>query len=255
MTIPVTITLGPIHLPPQLLHMVFETLGMVFGYQYFVSLRKRRGDAINDDNRVWILIGATAGALVGSRLLGSLEDPAAFFDPKTPLLYYYTSKTIVGGLLGGLAGVEITKKIIGVATSSGDLFTFPLILAMMTGRIGCFCNGILEPTFGIESGLPWAMDLGDGLRRHPVALYEIAFLALLWLALRLVESRTARRNGLRFQLFMLAYLAFRFAVEFIKPHINVPGIGLSSIQIACVLGWGYYGILWGKRLFYSQKSM
>lgn len=244
---PVTIGYGPIQLSA---HLLFETLGMVLGYRYYMRLRSRSTDVISDGNRVWILIGAAAGALIGSRLLGSLEDPAAFINPpqmgKLPAwLYYYTSKTIVGGLLGGLAGVEIIKKMIGERASSGDLFTLPLMLAMMVGRIGCFLNGVYEPTFGIPCDLPWALDLGDGIRRHPVALYEIAFLAALWGFLLALAKRGNWRNGMRFQFFMIAYLFFRFTVEFIKPHINFPGTGLSSIQWACIAGWLYYSpTLW-----------
>ena len=55
--------------------------------------------------------------------------------------------TIVGALLGGLLVVEITKKIIHEKSSSGDLFTYPLILAMMIGRIGCFTSGLTEETY------------------------------------------------------------------------------------------------------------
>lgn len=59
------------------------------------------------------------------------------------LIYFMGNKTIVGGFLGGLIGVEITKKKIGVTTSSGDLMVYPLIVAMdhrshwmLSGRFG-----------------------------------------------------------------------------------------------------------------------
>lgn len=43
------------------LHAIFETAGMFIGFRYFLLLRKKQADAINDDNRVWILIGAIFG--------------------------------------------------------------------------------------------------------------------------------------------------------------------------------------------------
>jgi hypothetical protein len=52
-------------------------------------------------------VGAAAGALLGSRLLGLLEHPALLLHPPGGWLYYFTNKTIVGGFLGGLVGVEL----------------------------------------------------------------------------------------------------------------------------------------------------
>lgn len=76
-----------------------------------------------------------------------------------------STTTVVGGLLGGLVGVELSKKIIGVRTSSGDLFSYPLILGMMIGRVGCL-GGLEDNTYGEATTLPWGMDLGDGVMRH-----------------------------------------------------------------------------------------
>lgn len=220
-------------------HLLFETLAFVIGFRYFLYLRRRQHDPIDDSNRIWIFIGATAGAFIFSRLIGALEDPRQFINPDNGLLYYYTQKTIVGGLLGGLLMVELTKKIIGVKTSSGDLFTFPLILAMIIGRIGCFSAGVYEQTFGIESQLPWAMNLGDGVLRHPVALYEILFLIMLWIGIYQTERFVTLENGLRFKLFLISYLLFRFFIDFIKPGYEVT-FGLTVIQLTCLIGLLYY---------------
>lgn len=224
-------------------HLLFELLAFTLGFQYFLWLRRRREDRISEVNRLWVILGATAGALMGSRLLGSLEDPGLFFSGAAGWLYYYQSKTIVGGLLGGLIGVESIKKWIGERHSSGDLFTFPLILAMIIGRIGCFSAGIAEPTYGLPSELPWAMDLGDGIRRHATALYEIIFLVLLWGGLVWVQKRYILISGAYFQLFMTAYLLYRFTIEFIRPGVPVI-LGLNVLQLACLGGSIYYRKVW-----------
>ena len=90
----------------------------------------------------------------------------------------------MGGLFGGLIGVEISKKIIKERHSSGDLFTFPIIIGIIIGRIGCFLSGTKEFTYGRETNFITGMDLGDGLYRHPISLYEIIFLILLFIFLK-----------------------------------------------------------------------
>lgn len=47
---------------------------MPWGYALYQALRARHGDALADDSR-WLIIASTAvGALLGSRILGLLEQ-------------------------------------------------------------------------------------------------------------------------------------------------------------------------------------
>lgn len=252
MQFPVYINFLSLHLP---LHAVTETLGMFIGFRYFLYLRRKQGDYINSNNRIWIIIGAIFGALAGSRLLGALENPPAFFHAGNPLLYLYLNKTIVGGLLGGLIGVELTKKVIAEKTSSGDLFVSPLILAMIIGRIGCFSMGVYGETYGIATTLPWGLNLGDGVLRHPVALYEILFLVALWATIAFLQKSYSLENGARFKMFMIGYLAFRLLLDFIKPGYRYFA-GLGSIQLACLAGLIYYApsIIFPSRLIKKQYA-
>jgi phosphatidylglycerol---prolipoprotein diacylglyceryl transferase len=95
-----------------------------------------------------------------------------------------------------------------------------------------------DRTYGIATNLPWGIDLGDGVMRHPTALYEILFLFVLLLGLKW-RSRYETRSGDLFKFYTIGYLSFRFLVDFIKPDFH-PVLGVSAIQIACVLGLGYY---------------
>jgi prolipoprotein diacylglyceryltransferase len=235
MTFPIDIALGPVKLNA---HLVFEILAFSIGFRFFLFKRKKQTDAISQDNRIWIILGATFGALLFSRLIGALENPLLWKESSNKFIYLFTNKTITGGLAGGLIGVELVKKFIHEKKSSGDLFTTPLILAMMIGRIGCFSNGIHEETYGISTSLPWGMNLGDGIIRHPVTLYEILFLGITWGILHLLSNKQFR-DGMLFQFFMIAYFIFRFLLDFIKPHFTYD-FGLSSIQILCILVIIYY---------------
>ncbi|HRH60785.1 MAG TPA: prolipoprotein diacylglyceryl transferase [Chitinophagaceae bacterium] len=224
---------------PLLLHSILEPAGYFIGFRYFLSLRKKQGDIIVQTNRIWILIGAIFGAIIGSRLIGGLEDPPQIQMAHNVLMYFYQNKTVLGGFLGGLLGVELIKKMIGEKNASGDLFVYPIILALIIGRIGCFSMGVYEETYGNPTALPWGMYLGDSHIRHPVALYEIIFLIALWIFLVQLEKRISFANGARFKIFMMSYCLFRFLLDFIKPHYTF-SFGLSTIQITAMLGLLYY---------------
>ena len=242
MRFPVEIALGPARLP---VHLLCEVLAYTLGYRLYQHLRAGHADRISDTHRQWIFVGAAAGALLGSRLLGLLEHPEMLAHPPGGWLYYFTNKTIVGGFLGGLIGVELTKKLLGVTASSGDLMVFPILLGLSIGRLGCFLSGLEDGTYGTATTLPWGINFGDDIPRHPTNLYEILFLAALALLLWLLERwRGQLSNGRRFQLFLSGYLLFRLLVEFIKPTAALPGLGLTAIQWACVAGLGYYVWVW-----------
>jgi prolipoprotein diacylglyceryltransferase len=166
------------------------------------------------------------------------ENPVFDFNVDL-MMQLLNSKTIMGGLFGGLLGVELAKKIIGEKQSSGDLFVFPIIAGIFIGRIGCFLSGTNEFTYGRETSFFLGMDLGDGLLRHPTALYEIIFLAILFVFLQKFKGKMSLKNGLLFQYFMISYFTFRFFVEFIKPNVFYV-FGLSSIQILCLICILYY---------------
>lgn len=196
-------------------HFIFETLAFFVGIRIYYFLKKRTDDPISDTNRLIIMIGAMIGALIGSRVIALLENPSQIANQT--FLTFYQNKTVAGGFLGGLFGVEIIKKIIGVKIASGDLYVIPIIAALFIGRIGCFSMGIAEPTYGNETTFFTGMNLGDGLLRHPIALYEMLFMILLFIFFQSIKNKTLI-NGDRFKLFMVLYFLFRFLVEFIKPY-------------------------------------
>ncbi|HLP11061.1 MAG TPA: prolipoprotein diacylglyceryl transferase family protein [Flavobacteriales bacterium] len=235
MSFPINIKLGSVEISS---HLIFELLAYTLGFRYFLKLRKNTNDTISNEHRMLILISAALGALVFSRVLGYFETPQ-FFNGEFSFMAIYTSKTILGGLLGGLLAVEICKKVIGVTASSGDLMTYPLLLAMIIGRVGCFLAGLEDGTHGTATTLPWGIDLGDGIYRHPTSLYEILFLASTWVFIFTLEKKYVLANGAKFKLFLFSYCLFRFLIEFIKP-VQTFEFGLNAIQIAALLGILYY---------------
>ncbi len=219
-------------------HLILEYAAFIIAFRYYVILRRKVDDPISSSNRLSIILGAAIGAVVGSRVIGWLEYPFIEFSIENimPLL---NTKTIMGGLFGGLLGVEWTKKLIVEKSSSGDLFTFPIILGIFVGRIGCFLAGTNEFTYGSVTSFFLGMDLGDGVLRHPLALYELVFLIFLFFILKRIQQKKNLKSGLLFQYFMLAYFGFRFCIEFLKPNEFLI-LGLSTIQFLCLACFVYY---------------
>lgn len=220
------------------IHFIFEWLAFFIAFRYYVYLRKQNQDHISSRNRLSIILGAIVGAFIGSRLIGFLENPLITFNAGN-IIQVLNAKSIMGGLFGGLIGVEVAKRVINEKHSSGDLFTFPIIVGIIIGRIGCFLSGTNEFTYGSTTNLMTGMDLGDGLLRHPTSLYELIFLLLLFLALRKFKTLLLTESGLLFKCFMISYFGFRFLIEFIKPNVFFV-LGMSSIQWLCMICWIYY---------------
>lgn len=222
-----------------LLHPVLESVGIFIAMRYYYFLKRKSLEKINLNVSLAILIGATAGALFGSKLIGNLENPYKLFEQTFDFKTFWSNNTIVGGLAFGLLGVEFAKKIVGHKESTGDLITFPLILAMIIGRIGCFFTGIYEETYGVPTDSVFGMYLGDKVKRHPVALYEIVFLIFLWIILKKIEKKRKYPSGFVFQVFMISYFTFRFLLDFIKPKVDII-FNLGTIQVVCLSMIIYY---------------
>src|SRR5207249_2449021 len=113
---------------------------------------------------------ASLGATAGAYLVGSANLWLTGIDG--------VGRSIEGALAGGIIAVEALKTLAGIRGSTGLRFVAPLAVAIAVGRIGCYLAGLDDMTYGIATGLPWGVDFGDGVPRHPVQLYESAAMAL-----------------------------------------------------------------------------
>lgn len=177
-----------------------------------------------------------AGAVPGAWLAGSLNSaPGA-----TPAL----SHSVVGALVGAIVGVELYKSLRRVTGSTGGLFVGPFALGVVIGRWGCLFAGLPDGTYGSPTGLPWAVDLGDGIGRHPVQIYEsVAMAAFLAAYLWGLWKRQAWAERRGFYALCIAYGGTRFGWEFLKPYPQVIG-PLNLFHILCgglvAYGWIYW---------------
>lgn len=239
----------------------------MIAFATYLDLRRRFGDAVTLPLRWATVAAAVAGAALGSKVLYWLEDPRATLQNLHNPAYLIGGKTIVGALIGGVITVEAMKRYIGLRISTGDLYAIPLAIGIVVGRIGCFLTGLSDNTYGTPTTLPWGVDFGDGILRHPTQLYEIAFLIALTPVLYKVLKRTNVQSevilkskdsydhkvsgrqtvfltpaflpGDTFKLFMVSYMSFRFLTDFIKPYPRI-FLGLGGIQWACLMVLLYY---------------
>lgn len=239
------LALSGIPLTGEALHVLLETLAMALGSQAYWWIRRRPStrqpppDLLAGAN-YWILVGCIFGAALGNKLVYWIEMPHQLPQALSAPWLLLGGQSMVGGLLGGLMGVEIAKVRMGVTTSTGDDFVYPILLGLTIGRVGCFLAGLSDGTYGLPCTLPWAVDFGDGQPRHPTQLYEILFAALLAALLYHLTPRLENRPGLRFRLMLSAYLLWRLGVDALKPVPYAYPFGLSGIQLVCLLALGFY---------------
>lgn len=172
---------------------------------------------------------AFIGGVLGAKLPFALQD-----DVWSEAAWAADGKTITTALIGAYLAVEVVKWSLRIRVSTGDGFAIPLALALGAGRWGCFFNGCC---YGTTCELPWSVDFGDGLHRHPTQVYESLFHFAMAAVLIALTGRDLLR-GHRLKLYLIAYAVFRFLTEFIRPEPVVFG-GLTFYQWSCLaLGAG-----------------
>jgi len=219
-------------------HAVFDVLAYSAGFRLFLWQRRRLGDTIDAHERWSVVAAAVFGAAIGSKVLFWLEYPCETLAHWHDLAFLLGGKTIVGAIIGGLVAVELEKRWSGITRRTGDLFAMPLAAGIAVGRIGCFLSGLADRTYGTPTSLPWGVDFGDGIPRHPTQLYESAVMAVVAVVLGRL-TRRPHAEGDVFKLFMVLYLALRLGLDALKPEVGIL-VGLSSLQLASLAVLVYY---------------
>ncbi len=205
-----------------------------------VLLRSRtpQPSGLTPGERWKIALGAFCGAMIGAKLPFALADWPALLDGR---VWFENGKTIVFGMVGGYLGVELVKAINQIRVKTGDSFAVPVAGAVAVGRLSCFVAGCCH---GVATNLPWGVDFGDGIHRHPTQLYEAGFHALMAIVLAQFQSRGMFRGQL-IKLYLIAYMTYRFATEFLRPE-PILASGLTGYQWACLVLIPMFGLLWFK---------
>lgn len=217
-------------------HYLFEWAALATGAWVYRKRKAQRGEvSVLQGPTFAIVIGCLLGAAIGNKTMFWLENPHLWPELVHFPTLWLQGQSIVGGLLGGWIGVELAKWISRwQGPRTGDDFVPAILAGILVGRIGCFLAGLHDGTYGVPTDLPWGIDLGDGIPRHPAPLYEwlVALVALCtWSRWGRALSATP---GLAFRVFMLGYMLWRLGVDALKPVPYAYAGGLSGIQWACL---------------------
>ncbi|MDA9982820.1 prolipoprotein diacylglyceryl transferase [Gammaproteobacteria bacterium] len=177
---------------------------------------RSRVDALSKRLGSGYFAALAGGGIAGAYLFGTLN---AVLSGQAGL-----GRSILGALLGAITAIEIYKHRKGVSGSTGAVLAVPFSLAVAIGRVGCYQSGMTDYTYGITTDLPWGVDFGDGVQRHPVQLYESLTMAVVTLVLfvgLLRQSPRALASG--FYMAVGIYGVQRLMWEFLKPYGTLIG--------------------------------
>ena len=190
-------------------------------------------------HRAGILFGAFCGSMIGAKLPYLWSDWDALVSG---VVWLQNGKTILAGLAGGYAGVEIAKWCFDIKTRTGDSLAVPVAVAIAIGRWGCFHAGCC---YGIPSNVPWSVvfpTVGT-MPRHPTQIYESLFhLTAAILMAVVIKSNFRGAEFLRGNIvkaYIISYAIYRIATETIRPEprliAGVTGYQIGAIVIATVM--------------------
>jgi phosphatidylglycerol---prolipoprotein diacylglyceryl transferase len=184
-------------------------------------------------------VALLVGAAIGGYGLGTLN----LYFSGTPNI----ARSIVGALAGGIAAIEFFKWSKGMRGSTGIIFVPAFAATVVVGRWGCFLSGLSDETHGLATSMPWGVDWGDGVTRHPVQLYEsFTMLAFLMVALMLIGRRNTWFMAHGFYAMVAFYAAQRFLWEFLKPYGAVLG-PFNIFHLVCLALVAYAAAMMGRR--------
>ncbi len=213
---------------------VFVGYGIIAGIIYYLADARSRDT--RNEGVIDIVSAALIFGVIGSKIPLLLEG-----GDLSNAIY---GKSILGGFIGGMAGVYVMKRIKHIKLKMGNVIAPAAALGMAIGRLGCYFNGCCV---GIESS--WGVDFGDGLLRYPTQLFEVGFHFTSFILLHKMKRRSGQ-PGIHFKYYILSYFVFRFFIEFIRINPR-DYYGLTLYQVISLLGMLYIGL---KLMLMIQKN-
>ncbi len=228
--------IGPLALQtPGLMYL----LGLWFGLSLAEKFAPKRG--VSADTLYNLVFTGLIAGILGARLGYVMQYPDAFLASPLSLV------SLNPGLLdpfSGFAAALLAALVYGARKKLAlwntlDALT-PFFAVFMIGA--ALANAASGAAFGMETSLPWGIDLW-GAKRHPTQFYELAGAILILLALGSRSKDTFLSAGRLF----LAFLALTAGARlFFEAFRGDSALILDGLRTAQVLAWLVLaGALWG----------
>jgi len=179
---------------------------------------KQENSGWNNEQVSDVIFYGAMGVILGGRIGYILFYNFDLFlsNPIIILRIWEGGMSFHGGMLGVFAGLYLFARKTNKTFFQVSDFIAPMVpLGLGFGRIGNFINKELwgRPA---DSAVPWAMDFGDHIARHPSSLYQALTEGLLLFLILFFYSRKTRPRMAVSGAFMMLYGVFRFATEFYR---------------------------------------
>lgn len=219
---------------PEIFHLSFlHTYGVLVALAFLTALwmtsRLGKEAGLNVEAVTNLGVYCALAAIAGAKLMMFLVDIPYY--SQHPREFFSLSTLQAGGVFyGGLIAALLVawwymRRTKLPLLKSADVFAPGIALGHGIGRLGCFSAGCC---WGVECHLPWAVTFRNpvandlvgvplGRPLHPTQLYEaIAEFAifgfLYW------QFHKPHHRGAIISLYLMAYSAARFVVEFFRYH-------------------------------------
>lgn len=220
---------------------VLMALAFLAGMTHWTLLARKLGrdSTTAGDLALWLMVGG----ILGARIAYVLSNMDYFLQAPREII-----RIDQGGLVfyGGFAGAVTALALLAARRKEpflalADFSVSALPLGHAFGRVGCFLNGCCH---GATIDSPCFCTFG--LPQYPVQLYEAAYNLLVYVLLLAVALRrdTPRRmpHGTLLALYLIAYPAGRFMLEFLRGDDRIRFGNLDIAQYASI-GLMIFGLL------------
>jgi len=229
---PVLFHLGPLEIRYYGLAYV---LGFIIGYVIARYLIKHKHINLTKEELEEYVLYLAVGLLVGARFFYFVFYNTAIIvqDPFQLIKIWQGGMSFHGGLIGMLiAGYFFCHKYKKSYYELADMTVIAAVPALFLVRVTNFINGEL---YGRITTMPWAVDFGDGLARHPSQLYEAAKNIVIGSVLWTLKDKNLTK-GTIFWMFILLYGVLRFFIEFVRqPDEQLGFVLFNALTMGQVL--------------------
>lgn len=213
-------------------------IGFIGAWVYGVQRTKRADIDWTRKQVEDVIFYGALGVVLGGRLGYTLfYNFSGFLDNPISIFYIHQGgMSFHGGMLGVFVALYLFGRNNGMTFFQVSDFIAPWVpIGLGAGRIGNFINMEL-PGRPVDVMLPWAMDYGDHVARHPSSLYQALTEGLLLFFILWWYSKKPRPLMAVSAAFMFFYGVFRFVTEFFRtPDAHLGFIAFDWLTMGQLL--------------------